>query len=292
MNIKKIKFDFVSFIEKTSFFKIFSVWILLIVAFGLVYHVTSGVSGTLKSSDGIKVTGMFDYIYYSFITATSTGYGDIIPEGNGMRFLSVTNIIMGILMMSLVTSKLVSIKQDRLLEKIYHLSFSEKINRNISGIGFFKGESDKIIEELQESEIVDRKTLFSIKMSLSTLKNNLLDVRKEFMDEKKIISIDKVIVEQTLYGIDQSFDNIYKIVHRLDKNDVSFKNPKLLEEIYEICNIGVQIITKAKEEFPVFTTKIKDIYNHINIIKRTIMTFKIIDLNKDIEINVNLPISK
>ena len=288
----KTKFDFVSFIERTSFAKIFVLWILLIVGFGLLYHVTSGFTGILVTNDGNKITGMFDYVYYSFITATSTGYGDILPEGNGMRFLSITNIIIGMLMMAVVTSKLVSIKQERLLEKIYHLSFSEKINRNISGVSLFKGESDKIIDALNESDIVDRKTLFSIRMSLSTLKNNLLDIKKEFMDEKRIITIDKVIVEQTLSGIDQSFENLQTIVIILNKNEVSFKNPKLLEDIYEISNIGVQIVTKAKEEFPVFTNKIKRIYNHINIIKKVIMEFNIVDLNNDVEINISLPIPK
>ena len=183
-SIKK-KVDFISLIEKTSFLKIFFVWIMLIIAFGLFYHVISGTSGTLINAQGNKVTGMFDYVYYSFITATSTGYGDIIPQGPGMRVMAIANIIIGMLMMAVVTSKLVSIKQDRLLEKIYHLSFSEKINRNISGIALFNAESDKIIETLKEEEIVDRKNLFAIRMSLSTLKNNLVDLKREFMDEKE-----------------------------------------------------------------------------------------------------------
>ncbi len=289
--MKRNKLDFMTFIEKTSFLKIFLVWILIIVAFGLIYHVTAGTGNTLKSSTGNAVTGMADYVYYSFITATSTGYGDIIPEGTGMRFLAITNVIIGMLVMAVVTSKIVSIKQDRLLENIYQISFSEKLNRNISGLTLFKGESDKIIESLKSNEIVDRKNLFSIRMSLSILKNNLAELRRE-ISEGKFSSVDKSFIEQLIIGLDHDFENIKAIVRILDRNDVSFKNPKVLEDIYEISNIGIQITKKSQEEFPIYTQRIKAINKNISLIKKTIMQFRIIDLHKEMEINVSLPINK
>jgi hypothetical protein len=287
----KIKYDFLSFIEKTSFLNIFMIWIFLIIGFGLIYNFTSGFAGNLKTIQGNQVTGMFDYIYYSFITATSTGYGDITPDGYGMRIMAIANITIGMLMMAIVTSKLVSIKQERLLEKIYSLSFSEKFNRNISGLALFKGESDKLISFLKESEIIDRKTFFSLWMSFSALKSNMQELRKGFLEEK-IFQTEKVIIEQILSGLDQIFENINSIVEIMESNDVIFKNQRLIENIYDISIIGIQIINKAKEEFPIYSAKVKDIHNNINLIQKIIMQFKIIDLEKDIEICIKMPFEK
>jgi len=169
--------------------------------------------------------------------------------------------------MAVVTSKLVSMKQEKMLEQIYHLSFSEKLNRILSGLALFKGESDKIVADLSENEIVDRKTLFSIKMSFASLKNNMNEIKKEFVDKKHFFSkLENPQIEQVLSGMSQVYKEISSIVILLEKNDVSFKNPIVLEEIYSITNIGVQILTKIRSEFPIFTDKISCVFMRYTII--------------------------
>ena len=242
----------------------------------------------LEYNDGNKVTGLANFVYYSFITATSTGYGDIIPTGIGMRLLAITNVIIGLLMMAVVTSKLVSMKQEKLLEQIYHLSFSEKVSRVLSGLTLFKGEAEKIGEKLEKHEIVDRKTLFSLKMSLSTLKSNMLDIKDRLIQKEYLLKrLESSQIELILSGLSQVFDEILIIIEQLEKNEVSFKNPLILEEIYNISNIGTQLIYKAREEFPILNDRTTHVLHTINKINKRIMHFKIVDVNNDIEINIS-----
>jgi len=284
------KYDVIlNFIDKTSFFRIFFVWFMLVMSFAFIYHLTSSSTfGNLITNKGNEVTGMFDYIYYSFITATSTGYGDIIPHGTGMRVLAVANVIVGMLMMAIVTSKLVSMKQEKLLEQIYNISFSEKVSRILGGLTLFKGEAERIKETLNENEIIDRKMLFSIKMTMSSLKAHLNDIKAEMVGKKKIIRrLERPQIDQLLSGLSQAFNDLSVIVKSLEKVDVTFKSPALLEEIYHITNIGTQILNHVKEDFPFYNQRIIEIQKIVNHVHRSIMTFKIIDLEKEIEVNIS-----
>ena len=285
-------FLLINIIDKLSFVKIFIIWILIIFIFAFIYQIMGSVSSGLEYNSGNKVTGLANFVYYSFITATSTGYGDIVPTSTGMRLLAITNVIIGLLMMAVVTSKLVSMKQEKLLEQIYHLSFSEKVSRVLSGLTLFKGEAEKISYKLKKHEIVNRKTLFSLKMSLSTLKSNMLDIKDRLIQKEYLLKrLESSQIELIISGLSQVFDEILTIIECLEKNEVSFKNPMILEEIYNISNIGTQLIYKAREEFPILNDRTSHVIHTINAINKRIMHFKIVDIHNDIEINISPEIS-
>ncbi|MBN2367841.1 two pore domain potassium channel family protein [Candidatus Woesearchaeota archaeon] len=287
--LREAKYHFLlKLIDRTSFFRIFFIWISIIVVFAGFYHVITLSSGEnfLTDFHGNKITGFSDKVYYSFITATSTGYGDIIPRGTGMRVLAIFNVILGILMMAVVTSKLVSMKQEKLLEQIYHLSFSERVTKLLSGLALFRGEADALIEDIKRNP-VDRKTLFSLKIRLSSLKLNMAEIREQIVDNHVGRISDAMQLEQTLIRISHVFDKLEEIVELMNQKDLTFKNPQLLEEIYIISNLGVQTVTKIKEDNPIYTNTADSVLKSIGSIKRNILQFKLINTDKEIEINVS-----
>ena len=70
------------FLEKITFLNILLVWTGTITLFGVVYFYLSTSKSYLFSNLGkTTVHNLLDSIYFSFITATSTGFGDIVPIG-------------------------------------------------------------------------------------------------------------------------------------------------------------------------------------------------------------------
>jgi len=68
--------------DKLSFLHIFLIWAFVIMMFGFVYHfLTKGTSYLYQALGDKTSLSIFDAIYFSFITATTTGFGDIIPFG-------------------------------------------------------------------------------------------------------------------------------------------------------------------------------------------------------------------
>src|SRR3989344_3551522 len=94
--------------DRLTFGHIFIIWACIITVFGILYHFFSGSASNLfYTRTGGPVSSMLDSIYFSFITATTTGFGDIIPHGF-FKVIAIFEAISGLLLLAFVTSKLVS----------------------------------------------------------------------------------------------------------------------------------------------------------------------------------------
>jgi uncharacterized membrane protein len=46
--------------------------------------------------------GIFDFLYFSAITQTTVGYGDILPNSTGIRLLVVSQILLGYILLIVI----------------------------------------------------------------------------------------------------------------------------------------------------------------------------------------------
>lgn len=107
-------------------------WVGMIIAFGVVYWL-AGISmgwGLQAGNTEVKpdLSGLATAIYFSFVTALSIGYGDVIPLG-ALRILAVVEGIAGLLIFGCVISKLVSRRQEELMEEIHRTTFEDRLDR-------------------------------------------------------------------------------------------------------------------------------------------------------------------
>jgi potassium channel LctB len=107
-------------------------WLGIIIFFGLLYWIAGvGMGWGLQAGNTLikpDLDGFGTAIYFSFVTALSIGYGDVIPLG-ALRILAITEGIAGLLIFGCVISKLVSRRQEALVEEIHHTTFEERLDR-------------------------------------------------------------------------------------------------------------------------------------------------------------------
>ena len=72
--------------------------------------------------------GLLTSIYFSFVTALSIGYGDVIPVGP-LRILAIVEGATGLLIFGCLVSKLVSRRQEELTEEIHRTTFEDRLDR-------------------------------------------------------------------------------------------------------------------------------------------------------------------
>ena len=71
-------------------------YVLIGVAFGHIYClVDESIAGSFRGTDGNAETNHFVLTYFSFITLTTVGYGDITPTSGPARSLSVVEAVTG-----------------------------------------------------------------------------------------------------------------------------------------------------------------------------------------------------
>jgi potassium channel LctB len=107
-------------------------WLGIIIVFGFIYW-AAGIGmgwGLQAGNTAVKsdLHGLGTAIYFSFVTALSIGYGDIIPVG-ALRILAITEGIAGLLIFGCVISKLVSRRQEQLVEEIHRTTFEDRLDR-------------------------------------------------------------------------------------------------------------------------------------------------------------------
>ncbi len=101
---------------------------LLTLLFLLVFVVfTGGIAiYVLEETHNSRINSLFDSLYWSLVTISTVGYGDISPVTHGGRIISMLIIVFGIAMISFATSVIVSafsekldeLKEERVVEEV------------------------------------------------------------------------------------------------------------------------------------------------------------------------------
>jgi len=121
-----------SLIHRRSALQLFLLWIAMILLSGVGYWLVALLTKDGLVEGGIPIgtdlQGFGNALYFSFVTATSIGYGDILPIGIA-RVIAVGEAISALLIFGAVVAKFVSHRQDELVSEIHRITFEERLDR-------------------------------------------------------------------------------------------------------------------------------------------------------------------
>lgn len=124
--------DLLDLIERCSTTQLVSAWLGMIVLSALVFWLASALGDPWLKENGSPVdgslSGLAAALYFSFVTTSSVGYGDVLPLGPG-RIIAVLEAVIGLLIFGAVVSKFVSRRQDELVREIHRTTFEDRLDR-------------------------------------------------------------------------------------------------------------------------------------------------------------------
>lgn len=107
-------------------------WLSMVVGFAIVYWIWgfSGLPGLMTNGQPIPTSleGFLTCLYFSFVTATSVGFGDVVPTG-AMRAIAVLEAATALLVFGVLVSRLIGQNQDRMIREIHQISFEDRLGR-------------------------------------------------------------------------------------------------------------------------------------------------------------------
>jgi hypothetical protein len=119
-------------VQQRSTLQLFMIWIGTILLSGSCFWLGAliGEHGLVEAGSpvGADFKGFVSALYFSFVTATSIGYGDIVPVGAG-RVIAVAEAITALLIFGAVVAKFVSHRQEELVQEIHRITFEERLDR-------------------------------------------------------------------------------------------------------------------------------------------------------------------
>jgi len=134
---------FIDALAERSVGALFRWWLAIVLGCGVVFWLISFggrsliAGGQPVASEGLH--GLITAIYFSAVTATSIGYGDIVPLG-AARLLAIAEGAAGLIIFGCVVSKFVSRRQEQLIAEIHHIAFEDRLGRLRSNLHLIRTE--------------------------------------------------------------------------------------------------------------------------------------------------------
>jgi rhodanese-related sulfurtransferase len=130
--MRRLDNSVLGFVQQQSTLQLFLTWIVMILLCGAGYWLI-GVAGDRSLVEagapiGTYLKGLVSAIYFSFVTATSVGYGDVLPIGFA-RAIAVAEAVSALLIFGAVVAKFVSHRQEQLVLEIHRVTFEERLDR-------------------------------------------------------------------------------------------------------------------------------------------------------------------
>jgi len=200
-------------IANFSLERLIFVWLGMIVVFGLIYWVAGfGMGMGLQAGPNLvkaDAQGFVTAIYFSFVTALSIGYGDVVPLG-GFRLVAIIEGAAGLLIFGCVVSKLVSRRQEELTGEIHRTTFEDRLDRVRTNLHLVFSDFGSVQQLQAEQGILSELALRRLESTVRVFRGELRAVHdllyrcREMPDEETMASLlaNLIICLESLADID------------------------------------------------------------------------------------------
>ena len=249
-------FIIIELLTGLSYTTLFMIWSAMAVVFATAYWGLSYMEGgiTHAPTDLANITDPLmrfaNALYYSIITATSTGYGDITPVGFSKALASIQSIS-ALLVFAIFVTKLVSHQQEMTLTEVHRLTFEDVFHNTREGMYIARKDLDHIVRQVDEHVKVDAEHWENMIIAFRQLQTLLEEIPDFYENEIHHYNLDEKreqllleAVHRTLHRVNQMFDSLS--AHNIDwvgREDV-------IKEVKEVVAIVSDITPLWKERSP------------------------------------------
>jgi hypothetical protein len=151
-------------------------WLGMILFFGLIYWgAGSAMNWGLQTANApVKpdLNGLVTAIYFSFVTALSIGYGDVIPVGP-LRILAIVEGAAGLLTFGCLVSKLVSHRQEELTAEIHRTTFEDRLDRVRTNLHLVFSDLGAVLQLQAEQGVLPEQVLRRLESTVRVFRGEL-----------------------------------------------------------------------------------------------------------------------
>jgi hypothetical protein len=231
---------FFSWFTDRSYTQLMGFWFASFVGFAVLYYLLTvfyPVHGLLHVESTTGWIVFFDSLYFSIVTATSTGYGDITPHGFSRVLASIQAIIALFVFASFVT-KLVSYKQEMALREVHELTAGNMFSDVRQGLHTVRKDCDLIITKLHQHKALNQHDWDNLAVALKQSARLLQDIPNFYNEEIHLYSIDDTREELLLEATERTLHRLDHLMHTFAEYNISLydhdESMAQLEYFYQV----------------------------------------------------------
>lgn len=153
-----------------------------------------------------------DSVYFSVITSTTVGYGDIIPQGLSKALAGLQSVI-AFFVFGLCISKLVSNKQEIAIRQMHKLTFEDVFRNTREGLYIVRKDFDHIMAQAEALKKIDEEHWENLAVAYKQAQSLIAEIPDFYRGDGDLYTIDErreqllqEAVHRTLHRINQLLD--------------------------------------------------------------------------------------
>ncbi|PIR52785.1 hypothetical protein COU76_04530 [Candidatus Peregrinibacteria bacterium CG10_big_fil_rev_8_21_14_0_10_49_10] len=250
---------FTRFFEKLNdltYSQLFLLWAELALLFAFGYFLFSTIGDVqhhgpvaLVETKGIW-NRFFNSLYYSIITATSTGYGDIVPRGLS-KLLASAQSMSALLIFAIFVTKLVAHRQEIALREVHRFTFEDVFHNIREGLFIIRKDFDGIIERVETNKQLEEEDWDTLIIAYKQAQSLFAEIPDFYDEDNHLFTLDMrreqllhEAVHRTLHRINHTLDALSK--HHVDW----ISNEKSVKELRELMLVVNRITPVWREKSP------------------------------------------
>jgi len=234
-------------IDQTTFVRIFIFWAIMTLNFSAGYFILSTLPGQTVSYQGVTIQptiqGIENSMYLSLETILQIGYETSASRG-WTKLLALLEIVTGLLVYALIIVKLVSFKQDTILEEMRNINFEEAFTNLRRGLSLVRTDLVLTIERIESGTIKPKeiKDLWVILTGLDQTLNNIKTLAVPNKDSIYNRTFDNAKLELMLNSMKLSMGKLNELIKTLKAHNLTWKEGILVSSINYELNVCREIM--------------------------------------------------
>lgn len=233
---------------------LFTLWFVLAALFAAAYallaifapaHAPQG----LLNMEPLRLIG--NSLYFSVITSTTTGYGDIVPMGLSKTLACIQSVV-GFFLLAVFVTKLVSQQQELAVRQMHKLTYEDVFHNTREGLFIIRKDFDRLIAMVERRETLTEEDWADLATTCKQGQSLLLEIPEFYSPE-----------EIGLYTIDEGREQllqeaVHRTLHRLNQliDDCALANidwmsqEKVAKELTELLHVVEKVTALWRKRSP------------------------------------------
>ncbi len=197
----------------------FVFWIGLIVTCAFVYHALGYLPGNGLVDSVSPETNPHDFrtaLYFSIVTGTTVGYGDILPHGFSRGLAAIEAILSFVLLAGFVT-QIASRRQDIAIADLHSLAKDSLFNNFRHALYISRKDIDRIINKIDAHSTLDAHDWRNVYMSLRHIQTQIRKhVPELYANDRHLGAIDEDHEQLILDSVERTLKRVRELVDALE----------------------------------------------------------------------------
>ena len=212
---------FMDRLNNLSYHAIFALWAGNIVLFAGIYVVLSYAPGNGPDLAGATDARFWNGLYYSVITATNTGYGDILPIGIS-RFFAALETISGLFLFAVFVTKLMSRRQDIALRDVHRISFENTFHNIREDLHVVRTDFDHIMLVAEERRVLTEREWDQLTVAYEQITNLIHEIPHFYDTANRLYIIDRRREELLLEAVHRTLSRMNRLLDVLSAQQIDW----------------------------------------------------------------------